>query len=123
MRALSAHFMDALANPNGLLHPILTQVKKDNTLMLAIRDNYINIYYRGGNLLRVTEQSGAAYRAFFDQHYNRTEQASPDLPVVIASADDARRWVNAFPILKNLMDEYLYTHSKPEREAQQLVAR
>lgn len=123
MRVLSAQFMDALANPAGVLHPILARVKMDNTLMLAIRANYINIYYRGGNLLRVAEHNRGAYRAFFDQHYNRTGHASPDLPVVIASVDDARKWVDAFPILKNFMDEYLYTYSKPEREAQQLVAR
>ena len=38
MRKLSIKFMADLVNSDGVLHPILTRVKKDHTLMLAIRD-------------------------------------------------------------------------------------
>jgi len=69
MRALSEHFMDDLIKPDGLLYPILKRVKIDHTLMLAIRENYVNIYYRGGNILRVTEQSKGSYQTFFDVKY------------------------------------------------------
>ena len=36
MRKLSVKFMGDLVNSDGVLHPILTRVKKDHTLMLAI---------------------------------------------------------------------------------------
>jgi len=39
MRKLSVKFMGDLVNSDGVLHPILTQVKKTITLMLAIRKN------------------------------------------------------------------------------------
>ncbi len=56
MRKLSEQFMKDLVDSDGVLQPILTRVKKDSTLMLAIRENYINIYYRGGNILKIKLQ-------------------------------------------------------------------
>lgn len=67
-RAISKKFMIALKD--GLLKPILERIKHDETLMLALRGNYINIYYRGGNLIRITEQNGRFFGEF-DQNYIR----------------------------------------------------
>ena len=38
MRKLSTQFMRDLIDSDGVLQPILTRVKKDSTLMLAIRE-------------------------------------------------------------------------------------
>jgi hypothetical protein len=65
VRRLSIDFMNDLKDTNGLLYPILERVKQDHMLMLAIRDNYINIYYRGGNILRVNKERGKdSYKSF-----------------------------------------------------------
>ena len=123
MRGLSAAFMNDLLDPEGMLHPLLTRVKKDQTLMLAIRDSFINIYYRGGSILRVTEHSKGFYRTFFDSRYNKNEQDLPILPNTINDQGNAKKWVDSFPALKNVMDEFLTAFGKSEREFQQLVAR
>ena len=123
MRALSQTFMNDLLNPDGLLHPILERVKQDHTLMLSIRKDYINIYYRGGNILRVKEQSSGSYSSFFNNKYNKSGVPSSGLPDVIESQDAARAWVDSFQDLKGIMDFYFSKYSKPEREFQQLVAR
>lgn len=123
MRALSEKFLDDLKNPDKFLHPILERVKQDDTLMLAIRGNYINIYYRGGNILNIKELGGAHYQASFDKQYNKSGKPTPSLPAVIADQHDAKAWVAAFPVLKEVMDIFFSEHSKPEREFQQLVAR
>jgi hypothetical protein len=123
IRTLSESFMHDLLDPAGLLSPILTRVKMDQTLMLAIRENSINIYYRGGNLLRISEKKAGNYQAYFDSKYNHTKQSIPTLPVAIKSQADALQWVYAFPILKQTMDFYFSAHPKPEREFQQLIAR
>jgi hypothetical protein len=119
---LSERFMNDLTQPDGLLNPILVRVKQDQTLMLAIREDNINIYYRGGNLLQLHQNNGS-YRAFFDDQYNKSGHTSLGLPATINSQDDARNWVSAFPAYKTIMDEFFYNHNKPEREFQQLVAR
>ncbi len=62
---LSETFMHDLLSGN--LSKLLKTVKAD-TLCLEIRENYINIYYRGGNILRVTEANGH-YAFGFDQKY------------------------------------------------------
>lgn len=123
MRALSQTFMNDLLNPDGLLHPILERVKQDHTLMLSIRKDYINIYYRGGNILRVKEQSSGPYSSFFDNKYNKSGVPSFGLPDVIERQGAARTWVDSFQDLKGIMDFYFSKYSKPEREFQQLVAR
>jgi hypothetical protein len=123
MRVLSELFMDDLLRRDGLLNPILERVKKDQTLMLAIRENCINIYYRGGSILRLTELRQGLYQAHFDTNYNQSALACPVLPVTIKSITEARQWVDAFPALKQEMDSYFAVIGKPEREFQQLVAR
>ena len=106
MRALSRFFMDDLLKPDALLHPILERVKQDHTLMISIRRDYINIYYRGGNILRVKEQRKNSYRAFFDYNYNKSGVSCPPLPDNIESQQDAKKWVGSFQDLKGLMDFY-----------------
>ena len=69
MRELSVSFFNDLMDDNGLLHTIRERVKTDDTLLLAIRDGYINIYYRGGNILRIQEQGKGVCQAFFDKQY------------------------------------------------------
>ena len=123
MRALSELFVDDLSKPDGLLFPILERVKKDDTLMIAIRENYINVYYRGGNFLKLTEQCKGAYYSFFDEKYNIAQQDCPDSPNTITSQDDAKKWLVSFPARKSIMDDFFAEHPKPEREFQQLVAR
>lgn len=123
-RELSKTFLADLKNGGGLLHPILERIMRDHTLMLAIRENYINIYYRGGNILRITwNPSKKSYQAFFDKKYNTTGQVLPLRPPFIKSPSDAATWVQTFPALKEVVDFYFSKHKKPEREFQQLVAR
>ena len=123
MRKLSNKFMDDLVNSDGVLHPILTRVKKDHTLMLAIRENYINIYYRGGNILNIKEHIKGFYQASFDDQYNKSGLLIPDSPTEIYDQNDSRSWIESFPCRKNIMDEYFSTYGKAEREFQQLIAR
>jgi hypothetical protein len=123
LRILPEPFLQDLLQPDGRLHPVLERVKKDHTLMLAIRENAVNIYYRGGNLVRVAGQTSGRYKADFDAKYNLSGQVLPALPANIQGQDDAAQWVAAFPVLKQVMDEFFSVHSKPEREFQQLLAR
>ena len=127
-RGLSKAFLDDLKI--GRLVPLLERVKQDDTLHLAIRNEYINIYYRGGNLLRVSrDPTGAAvtstYTATFDRNYftGSPPKEFGKCPDRIAQESECTTWVDTFPILKQEMDLWFAGHPKLEGEYQQLVAR
>jgi hypothetical protein len=123
MRGLSEKFMNDLSKPEGNLYPILERVRKDHNLMLAIRDGYINIYYRGGNIIRIN-QCEDLFQSFFDVNFAKSGQIVANAEKNIRNKDDARNLVSALTDRKIIMDEYFALTSKTtEREFQQLVAR
>ena len=93
-RGLSEKFMNALSKPEGKLHPILERVQKDHNLMLAIRNGYINIYYRGGNILRVTEHEDF-YQTFFDVNFANSGQSVSNPEEDIRNQADSQKLIAA----------------------------
>ena len=91
--------------------------------MLALRGQYINVYYRGGSILKLTEQPGG-YEAEFDYNYNL--EVLPDgwarPPVKVETEQHLQAWLDALPTLKECMNFYFTKHPKAEREFQQIVA-
>jgi hypothetical protein len=100
---------------------LLEYVKRDNTLDIEIRENYINIYYRGGNALKVSEISDKRYDYHFDSKY--LALASFISLETITSYKTNLDWNNYFPMAKQAMDMYFTRYNKEEREYQQLVVR
>jgi len=121
-RGLSEDFLNELEK--GLLSPILDLVKIDATLCLEIRENYINIYYRGGNILRI-EKTNECYVTSFDRKYliEETTRVPTNLPAKLTSPQDINSWLLAIPFLKNEMDLWFGRNPKNEREFQQLIVR
>ncbi len=115
-RGLSDEFMAALTG--GVLTPLLDRVKADRTLCLEIREDYLNIYYRGGNLLKVSRMPDG-YEAFFDTKYFAAPVPSmPEAP--LREAAHVAAWLAVLPILKQAMDLW---QPGEEREVQQLIVR
>ncbi len=125
-RKISETFLRDLKE--GLLFPVLERVRRDETLMLALRGSYINIYYRGGNLIEIAEQA-SGYAARFDANYvDASDAALKDevrrlQALRLQDADSVRAWMDAIPRLKLAIDLFLGGKAKHEREFQQLVAR
>lgn len=126
-RGLQDNFMSSLKD--GLLNPLLERIKKDFTLDLQIRKNYINIYYRGGNILKVESDSEVVYIPHFEEKYykrmtkTKSIQVIESLPQKLKSKNEVTAWVEAIPFLKEVMDIYFSTKSQNEREFQQLIVR
>jgi hypothetical protein len=126
-RVISPSFLESLRS--GVLQPIMVRIQEDDTLTLALRRDYINIYYRGGNLLKISEvpqKSGPAiYAPYFNMNY-RTGDSPCDLdfPGQISDSGSSKRLVDKLPTLKYFMDRFFaLMRDKSEREFQQLVVR
>ena len=117
MRKLDRDFLKDLKK--GQLKDLLNYVKSDNTLDLEIRENYINIYYRGSNILKVTKDN-SSYSFSFDCNYLKYTSFIQE---TIDNYQEKKEWNSYFPIIKQAMDFYFSKHSKEEREFQQLVVR
>lgn len=100
----------------GKLKDIMQYVADNkNGLSLQIRDDYLNIYYRGGNILRINGVNSF----YFDKNY-----FGKDNPKRI---DEMKKLVDIFrnnnheeffEKAKNVMDEWFIKNPKSEREEQ-----
>lgn len=113
MRSINKRFIHDLLE--GKLSHFLCEVKNNKTLSLEIRDGYINIYYRGGNLLRITQKQ-VGYDFFFDVKYCIQENDKESIESL--SKRDSICYVENFNRLIDIMDQWFEVHPKLEREHQ-----
>jgi hypothetical protein len=129
-RGLSKEFMESLKE-GGILNPILKEVHNDQDLILEIRENYINIYYRGVNLAKITEKiPGQSYDVYFDSKYAKGGKERKNIENIMASFQQIDKDIVAknlvllaFPEIKKVMDNNLNSTGKLEKEFQQLIVR
>ena len=126
-RKLSEKFIFDLKK--GLWKELLYMIQNDHALDLEIRKNYINVYYRGGSLLKVS-QKGKGYNVKFEKKYFKTDpvlenekKEITENPIIVVTENDINTWINRIYILKKVMDNWFNFHPKLEREMQQLVVR
>ena len=113
-------FMEDLKK--GMLSALHSKVANDDTLMIALRSESINLYYRGGSLMRLKRLGDRRYVPQFDTDYGEELQALiQQLPPKITKGSECDAWVLAFPMLKDIMNVYFAKRPKSEREFQQLV--
>jgi len=118
-RHLSSDFLSDFSK-KGLLSPFAERVISDKSLCLELRGTSINVYYRGGSLLRLKVVPGEpAYTASFDTNYFPQKTAAY-LPVArVCDSHDVDAWLKALPEMKQAMD----LKESAEREMQQLLVR
>lgn len=119
MRILNPDFIKELKG--GSQQPLLEYIRNDNTLDLEIRNNYINIYYRGGNILKVNISKNLLFLYHFEEKY--LKNTSFKLAQALIDSKSNHDWDNFFPLAKQAMDFYFTKYLKQEREYQQLVVR
>lgn len=124
MRRLDNDFLSSLTQ--GLLAELTDMVRSDTTLDLELRGGYINVYYRGSNLLKVGRSPGPSDECsvHFDANYFADGEGL-DLPrPVVRQREELRLWLAMCPELKRAVDRWLArVKENPEREAQQLAVR
>jgi hypothetical protein len=86
--------MDCLTT--GFLADLRDCVADDTDLNLEIRADYLNIYFKGNSLLKLTEVSPTRYRVEIHQLFTQ----GLDLPAELVDAQSTAQFVDAIPQLK-----------------------
>lgn len=120
MRTLDERFLSDLEG--GILEPLTSVVRSDTSLCLELRGDSVNIYYRGGSLMKVEKRS-AQYGVVFDMNYFGNRKAPLGITSTISNQTDANEWTAVVPKLKQVMDRHFSKHRADEREFQQLLVR
>ena len=117
MRGINKQFIEDLKT--GELSFFLHKVKSmGDSLSIEIRNGYVNIYYRGGNLLKIV-QKRKGYAFHFDSRYclNKKDTSFHDLFSSLQSTD-IESYINYFDLMLSEMDSWFIEHPKKEREYQ-----
>lgn len=107
MRKLNDNFIK-----NNDLVKIADIIKNDDTLLFCIKNNYINVYYRGVSILKFEDIKGID-----KSNYDKTYFSKLSL-----SISNICEWIANIGTLKNLIDTQI-SKFPVEKEFQQLVVR
>lgn len=112
----------------GALSKILKYIKADSTLQMELRKDSLNIYYRGGSLIKIKESGQNQYKAYFDKNYvtsNASESVMVQCIDGINSIEANKNVIDVIPTIKQQMDFWMNA-KKPdggEREYHHIVAK
>lgn len=112
-RVLSDKFLNDLCSPDGVLYPILMAVRKDSDLSLQIRNNYINIYYYGGNVIKIARKKDH-YIGNMHARYGYADSTN-----IIRTSADSERIAESFNVRKEFIARK--SKNKDEKKFQQAL--
>lgn len=117
MRSIDNDFINDLLC--GKLAYFYNRVKNDRkTLSLEIRNGYINIYYNGGNLLRITKNT-KGYKLEFDAKYCKNKPDTGNYERLLnRDKYDISAFERDFDLMMREMDSWFREHEKAERDYQ-----
>lgn len=100
MRGLDINKRLFQALTQGELKDFIELIKNSkNELFLGIRNKYVNIYYKGGNLLKISPARKGFNFKFDDKYLVNSCDFIP-------KNNDAKEWLAAIPALKTYIDNY-----------------
>lgn len=114
-RRLSPEFMQCLQT--GFLSGLRQSIASDIDLNLELRAGYLNVYYKGNSLLKLTERSAARYQVEVHPQFS----AGLPLPTQLDGADTAQAFLDIMPRLKQAIGQY--GQRSLELEYEQLIIR
>src|SRR5690349_24163836 len=113
MRKISSTFLSCLKS--GFLSEITGYVRQDHDLNLEIRESYINVYYKGNSLLKLSEVNSLLhYRAEIHKKFLEGVKLLLDF-----TESSVPQFIKAIPLIK----ENIVKHGKHslELEYEQLI--
>ena len=99
MRKLSTEFMDTLSS--GFLSEIKNKVIEDKDLDLQIRENYLNIYYKGNSLVKLDEINSEQYSLDIHEKFLKNVEVKD-----LVDERTTKKFIKQIPKLKENIVKY-----------------
>ena len=117
MRCIDSRFIEDLLC--GELAFFSNKIKSNRDILsLEVRNGYINIYYKGGSLLKITQKK-KGYSFKFDAKYCKNKGDDSNFELLSNLRSDAcDEYVRYFDLMMREMDSWFESHPKPERDYQ-----
>jgi len=115
MRTLDKIFVSELKK-GGLFYSIVDSVINDNTLDFEIRDEYINIYFKGNSILKLNENGSFKIHKKFLNGISLSSFA-------FSTASDVKNFLDNIPLIKNNVISVKSRRPTLEIEYEQLLIR
>lgn len=93
---------------DGRNRPIVESVSRDSTLEFQMRGSYINVYYRGGSVLKLDDDGSIDISKTYLNGMK------------VSTVED---WVKLLPAIKQNVDQCDFQNNQQEKEYQQLIYR
>lgn len=98
----------------GLLYNLLEIVKNDDDLVIEIRNDYFNVYYKGGNIAKVESANSIQFDHNYFKGYNRPKYESDDKEEerkelkkeLLSKLKKERNYNDFVSKMKDLMNDY-----------------
>jgi hypothetical protein len=115
---------------NGNLKKMLMEINQDNELDIQVRNNYLNVYYKGGNIARVKSENSIEFDMFYfylemkitpKKEIEKNEVILKKLKTerdLLVKKFKERNYKDYFIEAKEIMDKWLERNPKPERMEQ-----
>jgi hypothetical protein len=109
-------------NEGGLLRELLEIVKSDEDLVLEIRNDYFNIYYKGGNIAKIVSANSIQFDHNYFKGYQRPKFESDEKEEerkalkneMLSALKKERNYYDFVSKMKELMNDY-WTWLKEEK--------
>jgi hypothetical protein len=113
-RGLHSSKLRTALNDGGSLCPLLEIVKSDDDLVLEIRNDYFNIYYKGGNLVKVESPNSIQFAHNYFKGYKWPKFDSPEKEKdrkalkeeILTALKKERNYIDFVRKMKDLMNDY-----------------
>ena len=115
MRKISEQFLQGLQT--GFLSPVTQLAREDHDLDLEIRENEINLYFKGHALLRLREKAGHEYAVNLHPKF----KTGLDIPEALTDKKSVEQFLSLVPFIK-LNVQKVSGHSI-EAEYEQMIIR
>lgn len=119
MRGLKSRLIDELNT--GKLTWFLTEVKDNPTLALTIRENFVQLYYRGAEVLKI--QYSAGFKFSVDEKYFIAPELALEYEPLKRDARAYGLYQRKFSTLTTAVDSWLEENKRDLQEKQQDVFR